>query len=158
MWLALVPSICQNVPLHRSMTPNLSSIVRLFAPQGSPTSTSPASISMEPCNIDSRLLESPPDLPLTPTATPVSLPPASRKSPAQKVTRKPRARVVKKNVWKAHRGGIYKRPGANAPPIPFNASHAERRGLQLEAWRKRSTPISTTNSVDDADDGSCHSS
>ena len=158
MWPTFIPFVLTNILLHHSMTPNLSSIVRLFALQGTPTSTSPASTSMEPSNIDPRLLKSPSNLPLTPTATPASPPPASRKSPAHKAIYKPPAQVVKKNIWKACHGGIYKPPGANAPPIPPNADHVERRRLQLEARRVRPTPTGTTTFVDDADDCSCHSS
>ena len=154
----LIPSVLTNILLQHSMTPNLSSIVRLFAPQGMPTSTSPASSSMEPFNIDPRLLKLPSNLTLAPTGTPASPPPASRKSLAYKAIHTPQTRVVKKNIWKAHSGGIYKRPGANAPPIRPNAGHAERRQLQLEARWARSTLTCTTNFVDDANDCSCHSS
>jgi len=129
-----------NIPLHHSMMPNLSSIICLFAPRGSPTSTSPAFTSIELSNIDPRLLELSLNLSLTLTATLVSLPSASQKLLTRKAICKPHAQVVKKNVWKVHRGGIYKWSGVNAPPIPSNASHANRRWLQLEVQWKSPHP------------------
>ena len=87
-----------NILLHYFMMSNLSSIVCLFAPHGSPTFLSSVSTSIEPTNIDSRFLKSLPNLSFTPTATLVSLLLASRKSPIHKAIRKPQARVVKKNV------------------------------------------------------------
>ena len=80
----LIPSVLTNILLHHSMTSNLF-IVYLFASPGMPTSTSIASvsielsISMEPSNIDLRLLGSSSNLPLIPSTTPVSSLPASQK-------------------------------------------------------------------------------
>ena len=66
--------------------------------------------------------------------------PASGKLPVRKAICKPQAQVVKKNVWKAHHGGIYRRSGTNTLSISLNADHAERRQLQLEARRKSPRP------------------